>query len=175
MHVQPRRPCYTCFGRININCGFKLRYWYWLGNRIGYIPPYFVTLEKNNHVLSCKVIQDNGDRTYNVPFVLLSCNEENDQKEGFRELKWRNRVQNWNLHEKAEQNRTLLKFFYFSVKSQRLVNSQCSESTVNGWRVLMWDANTGCWRGKMTSSMMRNVDAEWLRNPRADVVLRRLV
>ena len=180
MHVQPRRPCCTCFGRISISCGFRLRYWYWLGNRIGYIPPYFATFEKNNHVLrpcmiASKVIQDNGDRTYNVSFVLLSCNEENDQKEGFRDLKWRNGVQNRNLREKTEQNRTLLKIFDFSVKSQRLVNNQCSESTVNGWRVLMRDADTGWWRGKMTSSMMRNVDAEWLRNPRVDVVLRRLV
>jgi len=51
------------------------------------------------HVAS-RTIQDNGDRTYNVSFVLLSHNEENDKKEGFRDLKWRNGIQNWNLHKK---------------------------------------------------------------------------
>ena len=90
-HMQPRPWC-TCFGRISISYGFRLRYWYWIGNRIGYIPPQFATLEKNNHVLRpcmiiSKTIQDNGDRTYNVSFVLLSRNEENDKIEGFRDLK----------------------------------------------------------------------------------------
>ena len=90
-HMQPRPWC-TCFGRISINYGFRLRYWYWIGNRIGYIPPQFATLEKNNHIfrpcmIASKTIQDNGDRTYNVSFGLLSRNEENDKIEGFRDLK----------------------------------------------------------------------------------------
>ena len=51
------------------------------------------------HVAS-RTIQDDGDRTYNVSFVLLSHNKENDQKEGFRDLKLRNGIQNRNLHEK---------------------------------------------------------------------------
>ena len=44
-----------------------------------------MTLEKDNHILrpcmiASRTIQHNGDRTYDISFVLLSHNEENDQK-----------------------------------------------------------------------------------------------
>ena len=38
-------------------------------------------------MIASKTIQHNGDRTYDISFVLLSHNEENDQKVGFRDLK----------------------------------------------------------------------------------------
>ena len=66
-----------------------------------------MTLEKDSHILrlcmiGSRTIQDNGDRTYNVSFVFLSHNEENVQKEGFRDLK-RNDTQNWNLNKKLNK------------------------------------------------------------------------
>ena len=44
----------------------------------------------------------------------------------FRSFKWRNGVQNWNLHEKKEQNRSFQKFYFLSMvnakgQSQRVV------------------------------------------------------
>ena len=53
-------------------------------------------------MIGSRTIQDNGDRTYNVSFVFLSHNEENVQKEGFRDLK-RNGTQNWNLNKKLSK------------------------------------------------------------------------
>ena len=53
-------------------------------------------------MIGSRTIQDNGDRTYNVSFVFLSHNEENVQKEGFRDLK-RNDTQNWNLNKKLNK------------------------------------------------------------------------
>ena len=58
-------------------------------------------------MIASRTIQDNGDRTYNVSFILLSHNEENDKKEGFRDLKRRNRVQNRNLREKLSKIRPI--------------------------------------------------------------------
>ena len=54
-------------------------------------------------MIASRTIQDNGDRMYNVSFILLSHNEENDKKEGFRDLKRRNRFQNRNLREKLSK------------------------------------------------------------------------
>ena len=74
------------------NCGSGLRYWYWRGNRTSNIPPQFVTLEKNHHILrpymiANRTIQDNShDMTYNFSLVQMT-HEEIDQKEGFRDLK----------------------------------------------------------------------------------------
>ena len=91
-------------------------------------------------------IQNNGDRTYHVSFIFLSHNEENDQKEGFRDLKWRNRTQNQNLHEKLSKIGPV-EIFLLLVKSQRrmerVFNSQklqsaCVQSSVAvlGWVLL---------------------------------------
>ena len=41
-----------------------------------------------------RTIQHNDNRTNDISFILLSRNEENDQKVGFRDLKWRNGAQN---------------------------------------------------------------------------------
>ena len=38
-------------------------------------------------MIASRTIQHNGDKTYDMSFVLLSHNEENDQKVGFRDLK----------------------------------------------------------------------------------------
>ena len=51
-------------------------------------------------MLASRTIQHNGDKTYDISFILLSHNEENDQKVGFRDLKCRNGAQNRNLREK---------------------------------------------------------------------------
>ena len=61
-------------------------------------------------MIGSRTIQDNGDRTYNVSFVFLSHNEENDQKEGLRDLKRRNRTQNWNLRKKLSMIEPIEKF-----------------------------------------------------------------
>ena len=45
-------------------------------------------------MIGSRTIQDNDDRMYNVSFIFLSHNEENDHKEGFRDLKQRNGTQN---------------------------------------------------------------------------------
>ena len=95
-----------------------------------------MTLEKNSHILrSCMIgsrtIQDNGDRTYNVLFIFLSHNEENDQKKGFRDLKRRNGTQKRNLHEKLSKIGPIENFLLWS-KSQRsivMVNNQSQQLT----------------------------------------------
>ena len=38
-------------------------------------------------MIASRTIQDNSDRTNNVSFILLSHHEENDHKEGVRDLK----------------------------------------------------------------------------------------
>ena len=38
-------------------------------------------------MLASRTIQHNGDRTNDISFILLSHNEENYQKMGFRDLK----------------------------------------------------------------------------------------
>ena len=97
-------------------------------------------------MIASRTIQHNGDRTYEISFILLSHNEENDQKLRFRDLKCRNESQNWNLR-----------------KRQRLtvvVNSQSQLlacANVGGWRRcwhmqddislgLTWKDADGLWR-----------------------------
>ena len=48
-------------------------------------------------MITSRTIQHNSDGTYDISFILLSHNEENDQKVGFRDLKCRNGAQNQNL------------------------------------------------------------------------------
>ena len=55
-------------------------------------------------------IQHNSDRTDDISFILLSHNEENDQKMGFRDLNCRNGAQNRNLREKLSKTGTVEKF-----------------------------------------------------------------
>ena len=54
-------------------------------------------------MITSRTIQHNSDRTDDISFILLSHNEENDQKMGFRDLKCRNRTQNRNLREKLSK------------------------------------------------------------------------
>ena len=67
-----------------------------MGTSLGIEPiTYFHSLrsfDNDSHILrpcmiASRTIQDNGDRTYNVLFIMLIHNEENDQKEGFIDLK----------------------------------------------------------------------------------------
>ena len=67
-----------------------------MGTSLGIEPiTYFHSLrsfDNDSHILrpcmiASKTIQDNGDRMYNISFVLFSHSEENNQKEGFRDLK----------------------------------------------------------------------------------------
>ena len=55
-------------------------------------------------------IQHNSDRTDDISFILLSHNEENDQKMEFRDLKCRNGAQNRNLREKLSKTGPVEKF-----------------------------------------------------------------
>ena len=67
-----------------------------MGTSLGIEPiTYFHSLrsfDNDSHILrqciiTSRTIQDNGDRIYNISFVLLSHSEENNQKTGFRDLK----------------------------------------------------------------------------------------
>ena len=91
-------------------------------------------------MIASRTIQHNGDRTYDISFVLLSHNEENDQKIGFRYLKCKNRAQNWNLCEKLSKT-FLTEIFLLWSKSQR--KSQRSTVDVNGQSQLLVCANVG--------------------------------
>ena len=51
-------------------------------------------------MIASRTIQYNGDRMYDISFILLNHNEENDQKLRFKDLKCGNRAQNRNLCEK---------------------------------------------------------------------------
>ena len=76
-------------------------------------------------MIASRTIQQNGDRTYDISVILLSHNEENDQKVGFRDLKWRNGAHNWNLCEKLIKIGPVQKFWLWS-------KSQQSTLLVNG-------------------------------------------
>ena len=54
-------------------------------------------------MITSRTIQHNSDRAYDISFILLSHNEENDQKMEFRDLKCRNEAQNRNLREKLSK------------------------------------------------------------------------
>ena len=76
-------------------------------------------------MITSKTIQYNSDRAYDISFMLLSHNEENDQKMKFRDLKCGNGAQNRNLREKLSK-RGLVEIFLLWSKStvNDLVNSQ---------------------------------------------------
>ena len=61
-------------------------------------------------MITSRTIQHNGDRTYDISFILLIHNEENDQKVGFGDLKCRNGAQNQNLHEKLSKTSSVDNF-----------------------------------------------------------------
>ena len=80
-------------------------------------------------MITSRTIQHNSDRTYDISFILLSHNGENDPKMGFRDLKCRNGAQNRNLREKLSKIGLVEKFWLWS------------KSTVNWWRVLTWQCD----------------------------------
>ena len=71
-------------------------------------------------MITSRTIQHNSDRAYDISFILLSHNEENDQKMKFRDLKCRNGAQNRNLREILSKTGPVENFLLWS------------ESTVNG-------------------------------------------
>ena len=71
-------------------------------------------------MITSRTIQHNNDRTYDISFILLSHNEENNQKVGFRDLKCRNGAQNRNLRKKLSKTGAVEIFLLWS------------KSTVNG-------------------------------------------
>ena len=80
-------------------------------------------------MIASRTIQHNGDRTYDISFILLSHNKENDQKMRFRDLKCRKRAQHRNLREKLSKAGPVEKFWLWS---KSMVNGQQrSKSTVN--------------------------------------------
>ena len=91
-------------------------------------------------MIASKTIQHNSNKTYDILFVLLSHNEENDQKVGFRYLKCRIGAQNWNLCEKLSKTCLIENFLLWS-KSQR--KSQRSTMEVNGQSQLLVCAKVG--------------------------------
>ena len=84
-----------------------------------------------------RTIQYNSDRTDDISFILLSYNEENDQKMGFIDFNCRNGAQNRNLHEKLSKTGPVEIFWLWS------------KSTVNGQSQRSMD--DVCWRGSVTS------------------------
>ena len=78
-------------------------------------------------MITSRTIQYNSDRTYDISFILLSHNEENDQKVRSRDLKCKNGAQNRNLHEKLSKTGPIEKFDYGqSQRSTVKVNDQRS-------------------------------------------------
>ena len=88
-------------------------------------------------MITSRTIQHNSDRAYDISFILLSHNEENDQKMEFRDLKCRNEAQNQNLREKLSKT-GLVENFLLWLKST--INGQSQRST-----------DDVCWRGSVTS------------------------
>ena len=80
-------------------------------------------------MITNRTIQHNSDRMYDISFILLSHNEENNQKVGFRDLKCKNGAQNRNLHKKLSKTGAVENFWLWS------------KSTVNDWRVLTWQCD----------------------------------
>ena len=95
-------------------------------------------------MITSRTIQHNSDRTYDISFILLSHNEENDQKVWFRDLKCRNGAQNQNLREKLSKTGPIENFLLWSkstVNGQSHQSTIWSKSTVNRWRVLTWQCD----------------------------------
>ena len=136
--------CNSSLGRLFSSCGFGLRVWYWLRNLTSHISPQFMTLEKDSHILkpcmiTSRTIQHNGDRTYDISFILLIHNEENDQKVGFGDLKCRNGAQNRNLHEKLSKTSSVENFFTLvKVNNQRSGQSQRLDQRLG---ILTWQCD----------------------------------
>ena len=82
-------------------------------------------------MITSRTVEHNSDRTYDISIILLSRNEENDQKVGFRDLKCRNEAQNWNLREKLSKTGLVEIFWLWSKSTVK----------VNGLRVLTWQCN----------------------------------
>ena len=61
-------------------------------------------------MITSRTIQHNSDRTDDISFILLSHNEENDQKMGFKDLKCIKGAQNRNLREKLSKIGPVEKF-----------------------------------------------------------------
>ena len=137
--------CNNSLERLFSSCGFGLRVWFWLRNLTSHISPQFMTLEKDSHILrpcmiTSRTIQHNGDRTYDISFILLIHNEENDQKVGFGDLKCRNGAQNQNLHEKLSKTSSVENFLLWS------------KSTINGLvKANGLISGSGYWHGSVTS------------------------
>ena len=83
-------------------------------------------------MIASRAIQDNGDRKYNVSFVLLSHNEENNQKEGFRDLEQINGTQNQNLSEKLSKIGLFEKFWPWPTKATVIKVNGCGQSQWSG-------------------------------------------
>ena len=78
-------------------------------------------------MITSKTVQYNSDRMYDISFILLSHNEENDQKVRSRDLKCKNGAQNRNLHEKLSKTGPIENFDYGqSQRSTVKVNDQRS-------------------------------------------------
>ena len=78
-------------------------------------------------MITSRTIQYNSDRAYDISFIFLSHNEENDQKVRSRDLKCKNRAQNQNLHKKLSNTGPIKKFDYGqSQRSTVKVNNQWS-------------------------------------------------
>ena len=105
-------------------------------------------------MITSRTIQHNSDRAYDILFILLSHNEENDQKMGFRDLKCRNGAQNQNLREKLSKTGHVEKFWLWSKstvngQSQRSTDDVCWCGSVTSPRADMAgrEAATGAWTG----------------------------
>ena len=61
-------------------------------------------------MITSRTIQHNSNRTDDISFILLSHNEENDQKMGFRDLKCKNGARNQNLRKKLRKTGPVEKF-----------------------------------------------------------------
>ena len=90
-------------------------------------------------MIPSRTIQHNSDRMYDISFILLSHNEENDQK---RDLETSNAETEFKIgiYAKNWAKQVLLKIFDYS---------QQSELTINGQNQRLTDDM--CWRGSVTS------------------------
>ena len=102
------------------------------------IETQFTTLEKDSHILrprmiTNRTIQHNSDRTDDISFILLSHNEENDQKWDLETLNAETELK-IGIYVKNLAKQVLLKIFDYSQSQRSMVrvNGQRLESMVNG-------------------------------------------
>ena len=102
-------------------------------------------------MITSRIIQHNSDRMYDISFILLSHNEENDQKVRFRDLKCRNGAQNQNLRKKLSKTGPVENFWLWSkstvndlvkVNSQRLT-WQCDITLGLTWQYVKRNRRVG--------------------------------